>query len=218
MNYFAHGVRFLDRPCFLAGTAAPDWLSAVDRRARLRAKNVALFADGTGSDTAELAAGVLQHLHDDDRFHRTAAFLWVTSELTRLFRQALPANDFHRPGLLGHLVTELTIDGLLIERRPERLDAYYKALEGLDSAWVQQAVNLMATRRTERLAWFIPAFRQERFLADYANPARMLVRLNQIMRRVKLMPLPGEVVNVISAARVLVARHLHDLLGEMGDL
>ena len=32
MNYFAHGVRFLEDPYFLAGTAVPDWLSVVDRR------------------------------------------------------------------------------------------------------------------------------------------------------------------------------------------
>ena len=27
VNYFAHGLRFLNRPHFLAGTAVPDWLS-----------------------------------------------------------------------------------------------------------------------------------------------------------------------------------------------
>jgi hypothetical protein len=38
MNYFAHGIRFLDRPWFLAGTATPDWLSVADRKVRLREK------------------------------------------------------------------------------------------------------------------------------------------------------------------------------------
>jgi len=212
MNYFAHGVRFVDRPYFLAGTALPDWLSAADRRVRLRANNVAAFADGSRSAAAELASGVLQHLRDDDRFHRTAAFTWVTSELTRMFRRALPPDDAHRPSLLGHIVTELLVDALLIERHPQRLEQYYRALAGLDAAFVQQAVNRMAARQTERLSLFIVVFRSERFLADYTQPERMLVRLNQIMRRVKLNPLPAHVAMVIEAARGVVSLNLNGLL------
>ena len=32
MNYFAHALPFFDRPYFVAGTAAPDWLAAADRQ------------------------------------------------------------------------------------------------------------------------------------------------------------------------------------------
>src|SRR3984957_18435669 len=46
MNYFAHGIRFVDRPWFLAGTALPDWLSVIDRRVRLRPKVMLQRANG----------------------------------------------------------------------------------------------------------------------------------------------------------------------------
>ena len=39
MNYLAHGFRFTDEPYFLAGTAAPDWLSVIDRKMRLRVED-----------------------------------------------------------------------------------------------------------------------------------------------------------------------------------
>lgn len=212
MNYYAHGVRFLDRPYFLAGTAVPDWLSVADRQVRMRPRRVEPFSDGSRSPEAELAAGVLQHLADDAWFHATPAFARVSSELTARFRAELPADDAHRPSLLGHIVTELLLDGVLIERDPSRLDAYYAALAGLDSLLIQSAVNRMAARPTERLSLFIGLFQQERFLADYRDPARLRLRLNQVLRRVTLGPLPEAIESVLRAAWTLVERHAAELL------
>src|SRR5262245_50971039 len=41
MNYLAHGWRFVGQPYVLAGTAAPDWLSVIDRKIRLRLRTAA---------------------------------------------------------------------------------------------------------------------------------------------------------------------------------
>ena len=74
MNYFAHALPFLDRPYFVAGTAVPDWLAVADRKVRLRSKHVEAFLDDADPYVAEVAAGILQHLRDDARFHATRAF------------------------------------------------------------------------------------------------------------------------------------------------
>ena len=144
MNYFAHGIRFLDRPWFLAGTALPDWLSVVDRRVRLRPKGVAPFADGSASPEAELAAGALQHFEDDHWFHKTRAFAEATGRLTDLFRNFMGPGDGFRCGFLGHITSELLLDAILIKRYPERLDAYYQVLAQLDARRLAAAVMLMA--------------------------------------------------------------------------
>jgi len=212
MNYFAHGVRYLDRPYFLAGTAVPDWLSVVDRRVRLRPREVHPFAEGTGAPGAELAAGVLQHLEDDAWFHRTAAFAVASAELTVLLRQALPADDGHRPAFLGHILTEMLLDAVLIKRHPERLAGYYAALSQLDPHLVEEAVNRMSRRTTDRLAAFVPLFVNERFLVDYLDMPRLLFRLNQIMRRVTLNPLPADLAATLDKARSIVATHAGVLL------
>lgn len=213
MNYFAHAVRFLDRPHFLIGTALPDMLSVSDRRSRLRSKNVLPFASDAHFETAELAAGVLQHLHDDGWFHNTLAFHNVTGDLTKMFRGALPNDDDgHRPAFLGHIVTELLLDSVLIARNPGALDRYYVALGNVDPEFVQATVNRMVREPAERLAGLIPLFRTERFLFDYSDSERLLYRLNQVMRRVKLQPLPAEVVSVLDAARTIVEQHADELL------
>lgn len=212
MNYFAHGVRFLDRPYFLAGTALPDWLSVVDRQVRLRARRVEPFARGDATPEADLAAGVMQHLRDDAWFHATPAFARVSAELTRMFREALPPDDAHRPSFLGHIVTEMLLDGVLIARDPPLLDAYYTAFAEVDAGRIELAVNRMARHSTDRLALFIPLFRRERFLADYQDPSRLLARLNQILRRVTLSPLPVETERVLRAARAIVETNASELL------
>jgi hypothetical protein len=214
MNYFAHGIRFLDRPFFLAGTALPDWLSIVDRRVRLRARNVLPFADQTGTPGAEIAAGVLQHLEDDAWFHKTAAFAVASAELTILLRSAIPADDGYRPAFLGHILTEMLLDSVLIERYPARLADYYTALSQLDAAVVEESVNRMARCSTDRLKHLIPRFVEEHFLADYADSRRLLFRLNQIMRRVGLSPLPEGLQTCLDEARGIVARHAGGLFPE----
>ncbi|HUG92230.1 MAG TPA: hypothetical protein VML55_15420 [Planctomycetaceae bacterium] len=211
MNYFAHGLRFLDRPWVLAGTAVPDWLSVADRGVRMRERQVAPFAAGAGAD-AELAAGILAHLEDDRWFHQTAAFYETCGDLTRLFRDALGAADGHRPGFLGHVATELLMDALLIAREPARLDRYYAALDRVDPAGIEQAVNRMARRPTGRLSMFVEIFRRERFLADYLEPPRLLFRLNQVLRRIKLNPLPESFVVALMDAREIVSARLDGLL------
>lgn len=212
MNYFAHALHHLDRPYFVAGTALPDWLSVVDRRVRLRAKNVEPFSDGTGTPAAELAAGVLQHLEDDAWFHKTAAFAVASAELTVLLRDALPSDDGHRPAFLGHILTEMLLDAILIDRHPERLAGYYALLARLDGQIIEESANRMARNTTDRLHEFVPLFARERFLSDYGDSNRLLYRLNQIMRRVKLNALPGGLEPRLDEARSIVERHAGALL------
>jgi len=95
MNYFAHGVVFLDRPYLLAGTATPDWLMVADRRLRLRARQVEACLKKVRAEESmnrfepcadpctQLAQGILQHLADDQRFHANPAFLELSYRLSQ---------------------------------------------------------------------------------------------------------------------------------------
>ena len=216
MNYFAHGYRFLDDPYFLAGTAVPDWLSVMDRRMRARSKTARAFLDHPDSAVASVAAGIVQH-HDDDRwFHRTRAFAECHLDLSAAVRSILPGDDGFRPSFLGHLLVEILLDAALIADDPARLDGYYAAFERVDAHTVADAVNRMATRRNARLAAFIPVFCSERFLYDYGEDEKLLWRLNHVMRRVKLPPLPDRFLRILPDARRRVRRRRDELLAGVG--
>jgi hypothetical protein len=211
MNYFAHGIRFLDRPWFLAGTALPDWLSVIDRRVRLRHKHVLERADGSGSIDAELAAGAWQHFEDDRWFHKTRAFAEATAHLARLFRDFLGPGDNFRCGFLGHITCELLLDSVLIERHPGLIDRYYAGFAQLDVARLSDAVRDLAGQPVEVAHW-LPLFCREQFLRDYADSARLAYRLNQVLRRVKLDPLPVGIEEPLSAGRSIVRSYADGLL------
>jgi hypothetical protein len=212
MNYLAHGLRFVDRPYFLAGTAVPDWLSVADRRVRARAEQVAPRADADGDPASQVAAGILRHLEDDDWFHRTAAFYETSGTLGRGFRELLGPCDGFLPGFLGHIVLEMLLDAVLMTRHPQGLAAYYRALDEVDPQVVQEAVNRVVRVPTTRLAVFVGLFRHERFLEDYPFPERLLRRLNQVLRRVKLDPLPAAAERVLAEGRTVVECEFDRLL------
>jgi hypothetical protein len=204
MNYFAHALPFFDRPYFMAGTGVPDWLTVVDRRVRMRSKHVEPFLHDPDPITAEVAGGVLDHLAQDARFHNTRAFAELTWQLTVVVRDALKDKDGFRPSFLGHLLVEIFLDVALIEENPERLEKYYGVLEGIEPALVETAVNRMAPNPTQRLAIMIGEFRRQKVLWDYLQNDKLLARLNQVMRRVKLPELPEDFVEVFPQTRQLV--------------
>jgi len=212
MNYLAHGFRFTDEPYFLAGTAAPDWLSVIDRKMRLRARRAAELVADADPQLAALARGVVQHHHDDEWFHQTEAFNELNLVFAVEIRSVLPDDEGFRPTFLGHILVELLLDAVLADESPERLDNYYTALDLIDPATVQAAINQLATRTSDRVGMLIPRFNRERFLYDYAQDATLLVRLNHVMRRVNLPLLPDEIAELLPAMRRRVRERREDLL------
>jgi hypothetical protein len=213
MNYFAHGRAYTHDPYFLAGTAIPDWLSIVDRQVRAKPKGARLLVDDRDERVSALARGVLQHHADDDWFHQTAAFHELNVAFTGQIRTILAGDDGYRPAFLGHILVELLLDAVLVEQQPEQLDAYYQALTAIEPELVEATVNRISLKPTDRLAPLLPRFLSERFLYDYAHDGKLLHRLNQVMRRVNLPPLPESLLGFFPEARQTVARRHKELLG-----
>jgi hypothetical protein len=218
MNYLAHALPFLDRPHFMAGTAAPDWLTVADRQVRLRSKHVEAFCGDPDPLVAAVAGGVLQHLRDDALFHSTRAFAETSLELTAGVRDVLGGETGLRPAFLGHLLVELLLDASLAADDLGKVTAYYRTLDEVDPLQVEAAVNRMAPRPTDRLAVFIDLFRRERILWDYLEDAKLMVRLNQIMWRVHLERLPDDFAAILPAARELVTERRSKLLDGIPQL
>ena len=212
MNYFAHGRTFVDQPYRLAGVATPDWLSILNRRVRARSKYAAPFLGDDDERVAQIAQGVTQH-HDDDRwFHQTAVFVELNFEFTARLRELMPDDDGLRPRFLGHILIELLLDAELIQEDRSQLDRYYESMRSLDFDFVESAVSQMTNAPATNLRTLIPRFCDERFLYDYGDDGKLLRRLNQVMRRVKLAPLPDTVVHFFPEARQRVAANRAALL------
>ena len=171
-----------------------------------------MFQHDADPCVAAVAAGVLQHLRDDAHFHGSRAFAETSLELTVRVRDALAAETGLRPAFLGHLLVELLLDAALMAERPERLTEYYRILGGIDPGRIEAAVNRMLPRPTQRLAAFVELFRREQILWNYREDDKLLIRLNQVMRRVGLAPLRDDFVVLLPAARKLVGERKDALL------
>ena len=212
MNYYAHGFRFVHDPCFLAGTSVPDWLSVVNRRVRARRRLAEPWTEDPDPTVRAVALGIVQHHHDDAWFHATRAFAELSLALTVGVREQLAGDPGFRPSFLGHILVEVFLDAALIEADPDRLERYYAALESLDSERVSEIIQRMTTGPVPGLEGVIPRFCRERFLYDYLDDAKLLSRLNRVMKRVKLPPLPPAFLTFLPEARRRVYGRCEELL------
>jgi hypothetical protein len=214
MNYLAHGLRHLDDPWSLAGTALPDWLRVLDRRARTSTETLATLVDDADPRAGSLARGALRHHEDDRRFHASAAFAETRRAVADAMRRALPAAAGHRPSFVAHLVVEVQIDALLAAGATGRVDAYYASLASLDAGEVEAvARRVAAPSSVDGLARLVRRFVSERFLADYLDDAATVRRLDRVVRSVRQPPLPAALADLLPAARACVASRLDELLG-----
>ncbi len=70
----------------------------------------------------------------------------------------------------------------------------------------------MARYETTHLATMITLFHREQFLRDYPDPRRLLDRLNQVMKRVKLKQLPEETSTLLASGWNVVKDRAGELL------
>jgi hypothetical protein len=201
MNYFAHAYVHLDAPYFVAGTAVPDWLNVVDRRVRCRSRHAMPFCGDPCLEVAQLAQGIVRHHADDLAFHHSREFTELSLAFACDIRRFLNDDTPHRPGFLGHILVEILLDAELLQRDWDALETYYRRLAGVDPQRVAQIVSRMTGRPTESLAPWIGRFLEERFLFDYVDDAKLLVRLNQVMRRVRLPALEESLLQFLPDAR-----------------
>lgn len=186
MNYLAHAHQYLNQPLFMSGTGVPDMLSVVDRKVRVRSRNLKPLLESSELEVAEIAAGIQQHLDDDRWFHATKIFNQLNLEFAQAMREADPEDSSLRPRFLGHIIIELLLDARLAELHPGLLDRYYEVLEQVDSEKIQLVINKASACKTDQFTRFFQAFCRERFLYDYLDDERLAYRLNQVMKRVGL--------------------------------
>ncbi|MFM7115201.1 MAG: hypothetical protein ACKO0N_01070, partial [Planctomycetota bacterium] len=210
MNFFAHALPWLDDPWFVAGTCLPDWMSVINRRVRLRSKKVQPRVDDSDSRTARVARGIVQHHADDEWFHETPEFAQLNLQFSVQLREDVKLDDSLRTRFVGHILIEMLLDDWLSKIYPGKLKEYYLQLERLCGRELERIVIDLAGLSPEATGQlpielpvekFLPRFRQERFLFDYSDDPRLLYRLNQVMRRVRLPALPPAILDWLPGAR-----------------
>ena len=107
---------------------------------------------------------------------------------------------------------EMLLDAYWIERNREFADRYFATIERMDAAMIQECVNQITGKPTDKLVNVIKRYCEIKFLYDYIDNAGLLLRLNQVMKQVKLQPLPDSLLPWLQATRELVESRAERLL------
>ncbi|MFN0060712.1 MAG: hypothetical protein ACKVX7_19835 [Planctomycetota bacterium] len=215
MNFLSHGYEHLDTPYLLAGTAVPDWLGLVARGVRLREAQVREWTTHTDPTTRAVARGMLLHLEDDRWFHSAPTFLALCDRFTARIRGALDVSEQLRPSFVAHIAIEMLLDGVLEVETPGLVDSYYAALENVDPLALERIVSAVSGQAVTTLAPHVGRFKSWRFLGDYNDDERFCVRVNQVLSRVDLAPLPPRFVALVPEFRGAVRSEKAALLPRM---
>ena len=212
MNSFSHALPYLDRPYFAVGCCVPDLLTAFDRKCRARKKKAADWTEDDDPLVRQVARGVVQHHLDDDWFHRGPSFQRLNQTLAVECRQRFPNDHSMRPSLIGHVVIEMLLDAYLARKFVGSLEDFYRVVGQVDPLEVQAAVNRFANRPTSRLTLAIEKFYELRYIFDYALDSGVRYRMNRVLERIGLAPLPQAAEPWIATARLRVNEHALQLL------
>lgn len=229
MNYLSHAYRHLHDPYFVAGVALPDWLRILGREFRVRRNRANELIekhhlriehsepkDGSVdvglSPEISFYRGIIQHHHDDGWFHQTEAFVLLSAKLAVELREIHGPDASIRSHFLGHIIVELLLDSLLVDRNENLLSEYYRAIESLDRQRIVTWTEHLLGRSVPKMEHLLVRFAEERFLADYVDDDRLLFRLNQVMKRVGLAQLGAETLPWIAKARVDVRDQFESLM------
>lgn len=216
MNFLSHAIDHLETPPIVVGTAIPDWLSVLDRRVRARSRAARPHLESDDEFLRQIAAGVIRHHEDDRWFHGTRAFAETNLQLALRLRERLPGDQGFRPSFVGHILIEMLLDAFWIRDDPTIADRYYASLREVDQTKVESCVTTITGKSVSGLAALMRRFIDARFLYDYTDHDKLLVRLNQVMRRVGLAELPATVRDWLPVAEDLVEARRDELLSPPG--
>ncbi|KAA1259488.1 hypothetical protein LF1_20220 [Rubripirellula obstinata] len=212
MNFLCHAIPYLDQPLMAMCTGVPDWLSVVDRKIRARRKMAEVHLDSDDNELQQVAHGIIRHIDDDHWFHGSEAFVTTNLELAVQLRDRLPGDSGFRPMFVGHIIIEMLLDAGWLRRDPSIGKRYYDSIIAQDANVIQRCVNTITGKPTEKLAGVVEKYAEIRFLFDYLDYDLLLMRLNQVMKRVGLSALPDELTGWLAETDKLVESRRQELL------
>ena len=201
MNCFTHALPYLDDAWMAAGCCVPDWLGAVDRKCRVREKKAAPFIDHKDPIVASISQGIVHHHQDDHWFHTNKTFQEMNIKFAVEIRELLDGDTGMRTGFVGHVLIELFLDAWLHDKHPGKMEYYYKQLESIDPEKIQSVVNLIATKKTDKLSPAIVGVIKERYLFDYTDDSKTLYRMNRVLKRIGLEAIDDRILDWMKDAR-----------------
>ncbi|MDX5319839.1 MAG: hypothetical protein LPK45_02135 [Bacteroidota bacterium] len=187
MNYLSH--HFFDSlldPHHNTGLILPDWSRSASGRRKL-------IWTGKDDDPLHYHAiweGCLKHYQADDWFHDSPFFLELSAELDRTFEIFQEDGLFQsqRKWFLAHLLAEMLLDRLIIEKHPGALDHFYHDLKSVAFSDLETFLLQAGKEEIGHFPQVHKGFIESEFMRYYASDRGLVESLNRVAQRTKQVP------------------------------
>lgn len=181
MNFFSH--YYFDRTeqaSFNTGLILPDLL-----RNFLNVRLPVLDLNfGIETPENEILKGCLKHIERDGSFHQSEFFVQSNAQLIKMIKDNGFAEQLPRYWFLAHIMVELCLDAVLIERDVNLLHKFYNDLgETHKNPSLAKFISFLGEEKTEVFLSKFGRFLEARYLFSYTDSSRMAFALNMISKR-----------------------------------
>ncbi|MBI4084173.1 MAG: hypothetical protein HY423_16330 [Candidatus Lambdaproteobacteria bacterium] len=191
------------------GAVLPDLVSLHRRRIRMHELVRAGEAHPGDAEVAQLLAGIAFHHHVDREFHVAPFFERSTARLQAALRGASG-----RPGLKrffpAHLLTEMYLDGLLLNEQPGLARAFDAVLGLAPGGVAERLVAAHPASDPGAFGAFVERLLAQRFVDAYRSMGACFLRMNRILGRMGQRPLEVAEQEAVAATLAAHAAELRD--------
>ncbi|MES2726714.1 MAG: hypothetical protein V4643_06400 [Bacteroidota bacterium] len=175
MNYLSH--YYIDHQkgnyYFNAALFLPDF-----------ARNYVKHFTNTFTDFTEheqnLLAGCLAHYQADKTFHPSAFFNQYNTAIVEEINQFVPLAHLPRKWFLGHILTEMLIDRLIVKQMPEICHQFYHDLAQIDTKILHVYVSRFSFKNADPFIKNFRHFCDARYLFGYALDESFVYSLTRV--------------------------------------
>jgi len=198
MNYLAHHFFYqLEDAYHNTGLLLPDLSRAA------RGRRALILTDSWQGVELALVQGCAAHYEADDWFHQSAYFKTVSQVISNqlsLYKTSTEGFMKQRTWFLGHILAEMLLDRIIIDKYPEALEHLYSDLNKIEVEVLVAYLLKAGKHDIGRFPEAFTAFRSSEFLKYYAKAEGLIGSLSRVLVRT------GQAVLTDNETRILI-RH-----------
>ncbi len=214
MNFISH--YYFDQktghPYFNLGLFLPDMFSICHLNWRY-AQSIPVVKP----QVHDLVEGIEMHQLLDSDFHHSAFFHKYSNMVNSMIElEATPLK--RRKYFIAHVLVELVIDKILIEKDEHILYSLYDDMEKIDTAYLPLLFDRKASY-TKPFLTFFENFRTRKYLFNYTRNEALIFVINKILERIRI-PVISDKKDLLTLNRVINQTHkvLRENFSELSEI
>jgi hypothetical protein len=190
VNYLSHYYfdRDEDNKYYNIGLILPDLARSHIPKLRISPyKNITF----TTKEIASMNQGTNRHFESDRKFHNWLTFVDLTNRATDMIREN-GDKDINRDYFITHIMVEVLLDKILLEKNPTLADDFYKMIDSVEQEWILKFMRYAGLQDDELWKGQHRRFMKARFLESYTSIENVVTAVENVCTKIGLIELNAD--------------------------